>query len=297
MFIFLKKNILNSVTKNSFLLILLVFSLLVVPHLIHLNSVKDDNWGTAGNKLSSEYIYDNFWTNGSFFFENTYFPVFFTLLSILGLAYGRMWKKKLFLASWFLIFFGLYLLFYAGSFNYGVDIRFSLTMYLPIALLGGCGAFLIYKNITKLTKFLVNKNWISHIMFGIVILCIFGSFVPFIGFASSTGEEAWDARLCHDFLVEKMKGLDDNCWIITMIPSIVQINGKNFMDTGLVTDQALMSKLLNGNNCVYYYEDYWTYVQFNQTYGKYMHDNYKLTTYDSVRVGGTQYTLYYITWQ
>ncbi len=297
MFLLIKKNLLQSILKVDFLLILLVFSILIVPHLIHSNSVKDENWGTEGDKLGTEYIFDNFEDNGIFFFDNVRFPVFFTILAFLGLAYDKMWKKKLFLASWFLIFFGLYLLFYAGSFDYGVDVRFSLTMYVPIAILGGCGAFLISKNINKVLKIFFDKKWISHIGLIAATVCVVSSFIPFIGFVSSTGERAWDARLCHDFLVEKLNELDDNCLIITMIPSVVEINGKNFMHTEFVADQSLMNRLLTENNCVFYYEDYWTYVQFNQTYGKYIHDNYKLTIYDSVRVKGTEYTLYYISLQ
>ena len=297
MFILINKNFFQNIIKRDFLLILLIFSIMIVPHLIHTNVVKYENWGAKDNKLDTKYAFNNLKTNGNFFFDNIHFPVFFTVLAFLGLAYRKMWKKKIFLASWFLIFFGLYLLFYAGSFDYGVDVRFSLTMYLPIAILGGCGALFISDNLNNLIKLLFNKKWISYFGLIIVTLCIIISFIPFIGFVSSVDKKAWDARLSHDFLVEKMEELDDNSWIITATPSIVQINGKNFMHTSLATNRSIMYDILRNSDQVYYYEDYWTYVKFNQTWGKYMHDNYKLTIYDSVRVKGTEYTLYYITWK
>ena len=43
-------------------------------------------------------------------------------------------------ASYFLLFFGIALLFYAGSYNYGADVRYSLMTYPPLAILGGLGA-------------------------------------------------------------------------------------------------------------------------------------------------------------
>jgi hypothetical protein len=169
-------------------------------------------------------------------------------------------------------------------------------MYIPIALIGGCGAFLIAENLNKVIKKISNKKYFSYIGLLTVTVLIIGSFFPFIEFVSSTGQKASDARLSHDFLVEKMDELDDECWIITMIPSVVDINGKNFLHAGFATDEEIMNKVLNENDCVFYYEDYWTYVLYNKTVGEYIHDNYKLTTYDSVRVRGTEYTLYYITW-
>ena len=41
---------------------------------------------------------------------------------------------------YFLLFFGIDLVFYAGSYNYGADVRYSLMTYPPIAVLGGLGA-------------------------------------------------------------------------------------------------------------------------------------------------------------
>ena len=43
------------------------------------------------------------------------------------------------IAFYFLLFFGIALLFYAGSYDYGADIRYSLATYPPLAILGGLG--------------------------------------------------------------------------------------------------------------------------------------------------------------
>ena len=293
MFIFFKRNLFSIIGKKWFLIVFVIFLLLMVPHLLHLNSVKEDNWGSSQNKLGSEYISENLYDNGMFFFDNARFPVVFSIFALIGLFLYRFWKESLFLVLWFILFFGLYLLFYAGSFNYGVDVRFSLTMYVSIAILGGCGAFLIADNLNKFMAKLVNKKWHSMVGIAVVILIISVSFFPFIGFVSSTGEKAWDARLHHDFLVEKMKELDDDSWIITLVPSIVLINGKNAIDPNFLRDQEKLNKLLTKNTSIYFYEGYWCQSEpFKSNICQYIHDNFHLTIYDKITEKYRTYTLY-----
>ncbi len=293
MFIFFKRNLFSMIGKKWFLIIFVIFLLLIVPHLLHLNSVKEDNWGSSQNKLGLEYVSGNLYDNGMFFFENTRFPVVFSIFALIGLFLYRFWKESLFLVLWFVLFFGLYLLFYAGSFNYGVDVRYSLTMYPPVAILGGCGAFLIADTLNKFVAKLVDRKWSSMISIVVVILVISASFFPFISFVSSNGEKAWDARLHHDFLVEKMKELDDDSWIITLVPSIVLINGKNAIDPNFLRDQEKLNKLLTKNTSIYFYEGYWCQSEpFKSNICQYIHDNFHLIIYDKITEKYRTYTLY-----
>ena len=293
MFIFFKRNLFSMIGKKWFLIIFVIFLLLIVPHLLHLNSVKEDNWGSSQNKLGLEYVSGNLYDNGMFFFENTRFPVVFSIFALIGLFLYRFWKESLFLVLWFVLFFGLYLLFYAGSFNYGVDVRYSLTMYPPVAILGGCGAFLIADTLNKFVAELVDRKWSSMISIVVVILVISASFFPFISFVSSNGEKAWDARLHHDFLVEKMKELDDDSWIITLVPSIVLINGKNAIDPNFLRDQEKLNKLLTKNTSIYFYEGYWCQSEpFKSNICQYIHDNFHLIIYDKITEKYRTYTLY-----
>jgi len=293
MFMFFKKNLLSLIGKKWFLIIFVVFLLLIAPHLLHLYSVKDDTWGAYKNKLGFEYISENLYDNGMFFFENTRFPVVFSIFALIGLFLYRFWKEKLFLMLWFVLFFGQYLLFYAGSFNYGVDVRFSLTMYIQVAILCGCGAFLIADNLNKFVARVVKNRWGSMIGIVVVVVIIVVFFFPFIGFVSSVGEEAWDARLHHDFLVEKMKELDDDSWIITLVPSIVLINGKKAIEPNSLRDQKRLDELLDKNEPIYFYEGYWCRAEpFKSNTCQYIHDNFHLTIYDRVTERYRTYTLY-----
>jgi len=293
MFPFLKKDFFNEIRKKEFLIILIIFSLLILPHLMHLDSVKEESWGAKGDKLGLEYVNKNLKDNVMLFFENTRFPVVFTILSLIGLALRKVWKEKIFLGLWFLSFFVLYLLFYAGSFNMGVDVRFSLQLYLPLAILGGCGAFLIVDNLNKIVK----KKWISS---GVVALIIIVSFFPFIGFVSSVGFEGADARLADDFIIEKMKNMDHDCWIFTLVPSVVLNNGKNAVEAYYAKNNPkIVNEIFNKTDCVFFYEEYWCSSEPWKSYvAAYYHINFDLIPYDSVNItvyGRTKtFTLYYM---
>ena len=118
---------------------LLTFALLAV-HIAHLFVVRNEGWGTSGARLSVDYVWANLRVNGPFHFADERFPVAFTVLALIGLA-GRGWRlERLSMLAYFVAFFGIDLLFYAGSYDYGADVRYSLLTYPPIAVLGGVGA-------------------------------------------------------------------------------------------------------------------------------------------------------------
>ena len=54
------------------------------------------------------------------------------------------------MAFYFLLFFGIALLFYAGSYDYGADVRYSLATYPPLAILGGLGMARLVRWIERL---------------------------------------------------------------------------------------------------------------------------------------------------
>ncbi len=275
LFLIHNKEIFSKIKSKEFMIIITVFSLLIIPHMIHLNTVKDEKWGTEGEKMSTEYFEKNFKDNALFFFENTRFPITFTFFAIIGLAFRNFWKKKIFLILWFLTFFGIYLLFYAGSFNFGVDVRYSLPIYVQISILGGCGVFLLYKLLKKIIK----KEAIAIIISGLLIVL---SFVPFIGFSGSVGIEAWHARLSHDFLVEKMEEMEDDSWIFTLVPSIVLINGKNGLQGYYAQDSEIIKEIFEKTDNVYLYSGYWCNSDpWKSSICKYFHENINLTLIDT----------------
>ena len=284
----------DKIRKWQVMAIIICLSLLLVPHIIHMGAVKGESWGAEGEKISLEYLDKNLEDNTMFFFENTRFPVVFTLLSLIGLAYHRLWKKKMFLGAWFLLFFVLYLSFYAGSFNAGVDVRFSLALYVPIAIFAGLGAVLI----SEILKKIVKQKFIS---IGVVAILITISFIPFYGFAGSVGQEAWSARLAHDFIIEEMQDLDDDSWIFTYVPSVVLINGKNAVYSDYVFNKEIVNKIFKETENVYFFEEYWCAAQISpyKDTCDYFHENFDLKEIANVTGTGRgmtrTFTLYKMT--
>ena len=101
--------------------------------------------------LSLRYVADNLRVNGGFYVWDERFPIVVTLLALVGLTGDRSGTPKVALMLYFLLFFGIGLLFYAGSYNYGADVRYSLMTYPPLVLLAGLGA-------STLTTGLANIN-------------------------------------------------------------------------------------------------------------------------------------------
>ena len=60
--------------------------LLLLPMALHLFAVREETWGAAGQKFGLTYFLSNITVNGPFYFVNQEFPLFFTLLGLVGLV-------------------------------------------------------------------------------------------------------------------------------------------------------------------------------------------------------------------
>jgi hypothetical protein len=116
---------------------------------------------------------------------------------------------------------------------------------------------------------------------------------------SSVGTESWSARLASDFVIEKMENMDDDCWIFTMVPSVVLNNGKNAAEASFGQNPDVVNEIFNETSCVFFYEEYWCSSEpWKSNIAAYFHNNFDLIVYDSVSKteGGFNrtFTLYYI---
>ncbi|MCK4543762.1 MAG: glycosyltransferase family 39 protein, partial [Spirochaetales bacterium] len=124
--------------KNTYFFMALALAL-IVPHIVQLYAVRGESLGSSGPRMSLVYFFNNFKVNSLFYLENIKIPLLYTLLLGVGIAFKQNLKEKLILITWFLLFWGIFLFFYAGSYKFGQDIRFSLVSYMPFALLAGLG--------------------------------------------------------------------------------------------------------------------------------------------------------------
>ena len=256
----------NSATlkRGEFYLFLAIFCVLIIPHLVHLYSVKDMGWGSSGPKFSTDYLKGNFKANALFYLKNIRFPLLFTILFGLGIVLkaGKgdsarstfHLRGKLVLLTWFLLFWGIFIFFYAGSYNYGADVRFSLLSAMPLALFAGYGAVALHYLLQRRLRF-------NHVHSVLPLIIVF-SFLPFLPFVRAITQEAWGARADHRFAKEMAKVLPDDAIVLTHNPNMFLLWGKNAAQASLPTEQknAFKRFFYRYKGGIYFHYNFWCNV-------------------------------------
>ena len=158
-----------------------------------------------------------------------------------------------FLLIWFVLFWGVFLPFYAGSYRYGVDVRFSLLSYLPLAILAGRGGDQLGTWITAYRKAP------GHYVVLLAMTMAFFSFLPLI---RSTGEEAWAARADHHYAHEMSRSLPQNSIIFTHNPTMFLLWHKSAAQIGIAVNNPSRVKqfLQQYTGGVYFHYNFWCNV-------------------------------------
>jgi hypothetical protein len=243
---------------------------LLMPHLTHLYAVRAESWGAAGAKLALEYVAENIRVNSLFYVENTRFPLLFTLLWGAGLLLPRLqnlppgapfaagwlagWREKCVLLIWFAGAWGIFLFFYAGSYNYGVDVRYSLLSYMPLAVLAGYGAAAL----AGMGARRVGQPYVHAIVCSVIGF----AFVSFLPLIRAEGEITWSPRADHRFARECADLVPDDAVILTHNPNMFLLWGKNAAQASLATEHP---RYFNGffyryKGGVYFYYNFWCNV-------------------------------------
>ena len=231
-------------------LLLLVLSLTFILHII---VTSGDSWGTTDAKISLNYFIHNFSVNSLFYIDNAKFPILFTLFAIISLFSKSFIKEKLILFVWFLCFWGIFLLFYAGSYGYGADVRYSLVSYIPLVILAGLGVY-------KLQELLKKNQYLKSYLNPILAILIIISVLKFLPQVRAETQEAWGARADHLYAKEFSSLLPENSIVLTHNPNMFHLWGKNAAQVSLATfeksyvNQILFQKYTDG---VYLHWNYW----------------------------------------
>ena len=123
----------SELRNKKFYIAIVILILLSLNHWLHLLAVGGSKWGSASDKFGLEYFPYNLKTNFLFYFDNARFPVLYSLMFFAGLFLRNFIKEKSVLVLWFILFWGIFLFFYAGSYDFGVDVRYSLLSYIPLS--------------------------------------------------------------------------------------------------------------------------------------------------------------------
>lgn len=230
----------DELKKGRFYLWFAIFFILIIPHIVHLYAVKDMGWGATGPKFSTQYFRGNFVSNFLHYFRNQQFPLLTTIFFVLGIVLNNneenikdswySWKAKAVMALWFMLFWGIFIYFYAGSYAYGADVRFALVSYIPIALLAGSGASAIHGRMEKWVKVISP----AYVLAGIIII----SFLSFVPYVRTVGQEAWAARADHEYAKVMARELPQDSIILTHNPNMFLVWGKNAGQASLATEHS-----------------------------------------------------------
>jgi 4-amino-4-deoxy-L-arabinose transferase-like glycosyltransferase len=238
-------------------------TLLIMPQLLHLFAVSGQDWGAPGAVFSGFYLWKNIAVNGPYYLNNEQFPVLFTLLAVAGLFFGRAGGRiRIILLVWFLLFWGIFLFFYAGSYRYGADVRFALLSFMPIAVLAGLGGGFVRDLIGKKEAGEGRRSAFGGR--GILIIVVLIAFwMPFLPMIRTVGQQAWEARVDHQYAREFIREIPERSVVLTHIPSMFLLWNRNAIQTyaGVNNSDVIQSLMAKYQGHVYFHENYWCHAE------------------------------------
>ncbi|GAB0057607.1 hypothetical protein SIID45300_01939 [Candidatus Magnetaquicoccaceae bacterium FCR-1] len=253
---------------RAFLLALLLLALLTLPHALHLDLFRNHPWGSSGQTLGFQNFLSNLTGNGLHYLDNRLFPLPVTLLALTGLFATRIpTRHRLLLLVWFLLFWGVFLFFYAGSYGYGADIRFSLLSALPLALLAGFGAEWGLEQLRQ--RFAIDPTTATTLLVTLLV----AAHLPFLPHARATTFEASAARADVAFARQMANRLPDDAFVLTHNPNLFQIWGKQAGQLFLIDHQPdYVNRILFARHRggIYFHDNFWCQVP-EPTQNRYCH--------------------------
>jgi hypothetical protein len=276
---------------EKYYLYTIIFLVLVLPVAVHFYAVQGEAWGaTHGSKLALKYFTQNIRANGLFYLINVKFPLLFSVLFFIGLFAPRKWKEKSVIFLWFLLFWGIFVIFYAGSYEYGADVRFSMVSYMPLALLAGFGLKYLEDVASKFTKLFYLRT--------VIVLILIISLLSFLPYVRAVGQEAWGARADYDYAKEMAKLLPVDSLILSHNPNMFFLWGKNAAQASLATyDKPLLDSLFDRyTGGIYFHYSFWCNVpdKVQNEFCENILCNYKATLIKEYKEKYYKYALYKI---
>lgn len=218
----------------------LLFAVLLGVELSHLWAVRQERWGSSGDKFSLEAFLPNLSVNGPFYYLNVEFPVVFTVCALLGVLRIRSAPLRVFsVLIWFLYSWGIFLFFYAGSYHYGADERFSLISAAPLSVLGGLGIGLVVERLGRIIP--------SKVAALLVSMVVVGAWIPFIPHIRLIGQEADDARFDVAIAERAAAMVPRGSIVLSHVPTMWFMFGRNSLQTSAATSQPeYVARLVDG---------------------------------------------------
>ena len=194
----------------------LFLALAAIP-MAHLFAVRQAGWGTDAARFSATYLGPNLRVNGRFFVADWRFPVLFSLFALAGATTRGHGFERAAVAMYFLLFFAVTLVFYAGSYDYGADVRYSLMTYPALAVLAGVGIVRLIRGADA-----VIPQTRASALITALLLFLFLLYAPGV---RATTEEGWAARADVQFARTVAKQLPPGSYVLSQDPGMFQAWG------------------------------------------------------------------------
>jgi hypothetical protein len=226
--------------------------------LLHILAVSNEGWGTTGPQLSWQHAVANVSTNFFFFFRDERFSALCGAAAVVGLLTPGRLRERLTLFGYFLAFWLVFLFFYAGSYNYGADVRYSLMTFVPIAILAAAGLWRLADH----TRWLTRGTWTDGLAFAAIVAILLAQFLWYLPLVRETGEEAWAARSDVKYAREFVARLPPNSVVLTHNPSMFHMWNVSAAQMSVTRGdphaiERLQSRFAGG---VYLHWNYWCNV-------------------------------------
>ncbi len=312
------------------LLIILLFFVIILPEIYYvIGQARSPDYGNGylcGMQSNATFslgnLKCNIVPNVNFFLGAFralgYYPTYFSIITTIAAIVGAMLmlykgtKKGLpfaLLALWILAFHAFYDAFYAGSVNFGVDVRFMLILYPPIALFAGFGIasiseeFVNYIPYFKKKKNMGARKTAQEIAFVALILVFavlpFYNAISIITVSPSRMPQQAMALGYMNFVNQNVNLVPNNCLVYTFDPDVWVIRNRSAIEIGyLQANTTNSSAFASRFSCFVFDQGYWcTTPEFrNSTCGSDIQKyNARLIVGEKSPNGIDNYSLYYIT--
>jgi hypothetical protein len=253
---------------------------LILPMIWHFYAMSDESWGAEGPKFATSFFIGNVTVNSFYFLNNREFPILFTLLALIGPAVwirlrgpkslrgleglqgpgGQRvdFRTVLLMPFWFLLFWGIFLFFYAGSYKYGADVRFALVCFMPSAILAGLGGGVLRGWLDGLFGWTCSgKNRLP--VAGLLVLLLLISWLKFIPLIRTVGQEGWGARYDHMNAREFIRKIPNRSIVLTHIPTMFLLWGQGAIQSfaGINNPDIIRDLMNRYNGHVYFHKSFW----------------------------------------
>ena len=197
-----------------------VFSVaFALPNLMHTWSMRTESWGARdGRRFAADFIPRNFESNAGYFIDSAWFPIAGTCFALVAVAWLLVKNRSalLTLGVWFVLSWGIFIIFYAGSYNYGASSRYAVVSCAPMAAFMGIGAAALFGLLRR-----------RPVVLAVVAASATINWTAAAHFVPTLSREAVEALADVDFVARVAPTLPGGALVISPDPCLWLLQSKN----------------------------------------------------------------------